>query len=72
MTLMLNVLCMSTVHVTITFSCSELKKDVPTRGCFGYLCCCCWSAPRASVTVHLEGAQGLEKQGIIGSGDAHH
>ena len=27
-----------------------------------------WSAPQALVTVHLEGAQGLEKQGLTGKG----
>ena len=49
--------------------CRFLKKDVPTRGCLGYLCCCCVRAPRAVVTVHLDSAQDLAKQDIVGVGE---
>ena len=46
-----------------------LKKDVPGRGCLGYLCCCCFHAPQATVTVHLDTAQDLAKQDIVGAGE---
>ena len=46
----------------------ELVKDAPVRGMVGMLCCCCWSKPRAVVTVHLEDAHDLKKQDITGAG----
>ena len=49
--------------------CRFLKKDVPGRGCLGYLCCCCFHAPQATVTVHLDTAQDLAKQDIVGAGE---
>ena len=49
--------------------CRFLKKDVPTRGCLGYLCCCCFRAPQATITVHLDSAQDLAKQDIVGTGE---
>ena len=49
-------------------SCRELKKDFPTRGLLGYLCCCFWRRPQAQVTVHLEDAHDLKKQDITGAG----
>ncbi len=55
-------------HVTPNSSHSQMKKDVPTRGFLGYLCCCCFGAPKAVVTVHLDGAQGLAKQDMTGAG----
>lgn len=47
----------------------ELKKDVPTRGFFGYLCFCCWKKPQVLVTVHLEEAHDLKKQDLTGAGE---
>ena len=46
-----------------------MKNDVPTRGFCGYLCCCCFRAPRAVVTVHLDTAQDLAKQDLVGAGE---
>ena len=54
-------------HVTLPM-CSYMKKDIPTRGFLGYLCCCCYGAPQSLVTVHLDTAQGLVKQDIMGAG----
>lgn len=45
-----------------------LKKDAPSRGMLGYLCCCCVRTPRALVTVHLDTAQDLQKQDLVGAG----
>ena len=56
------------ISLSICFNYRFLKKEVPGRGCLGYLCCCCFRAPQAVVTVHLDGAQDLEKQDLIGAG----
>lgn len=46
----------------------ELKKDHPSRGCCGYLCCCCVGPYRGQVIVQLHNAQGLTKQDMTGVG----
>ena len=58
-----------TSRVNLCSFCRFLKKDVPGRGCLGYLCCCCFRAPQATVTVHLDTAQDLAKQDIVGAGE---
>ena len=47
----------------------ELRMDSPSRGCLGYLCCCCVRLPQAVVTVKLECATELAKQDMIGKGE---
>ena len=41
---------------------------MPKRGVLGFLCCCCYRAPTALVTVKLDAAQELEKQDLVGAG----
>ena len=45
-----------------------LKNDAPGRGFLGYLCCCCFGAPKAVLTVTLDTAQDLQKQDVMGAG----
>ncbi len=45
-----------------------MKNDVPKRSPLAFLCCCCFPKPTSVVTVHLDSAQGLEKQDIMGAG----
>ena len=46
-----------------------LCREEPSRGFFGYLCCCCYRRPQALVTVTLLNAQGLAKQDLTGAGN---
>ena len=54
------------------YTCREMKKENPTRGCCSFLCCCCVNPPQALIQVDVLNAHGLEKQDMTGAGKIFH